>query len=105
MPARYKIEIAKTAEKDIAEIWEYIARHFSDNAARFVLRLEGKIGALERSPLRCPPIPENALLGTDYRHLILGEYRVIFRVERTIVFVLRMLHGNRLLDTSSLGSP
>lgn len=52
---------------------------------------------------RCPSIPENKLLGTEYRHLILGEYRVIFRIARSTVFVLRIVHGNRLIDSSFFG--
>ena len=104
MPVKYEVEIARAAEIDIAAIWEYIANDSSEMATRFVLRLEEKINTLERSPLRCPSIPENNLLETSYRHLIVDDYRIIFRVERSTVIVLRVLHGNRLLDFSSLGS-
>ena len=54
-------------------------------------------------PNRRPAIPENALLETEYRHLIIGDYRVIFRVEGPRVYVLRIIHGNRLLDISLFG--
>src|SRR2546427_1147003 len=85
---------------DLEEIWILIAADSMENATRFVIELEAKIGTLEQMPNRCPAIPENALLGTEYRQLIIGDYRVIFRVEGSTVYVLRIIHGNRLLDIS-----
>lgn len=103
MPAKYRVEITQTAERDVDEIWAHIGADSIGNATRFVIQLEEKIGTLERLPQRCPAIPENDLLGTEYRHLILGDYRVIFRVKASTVFVLRIVHGNRLLDSSFFG--
>jgi plasmid stabilization system protein ParE len=54
-------------------------------------------------PERCPSIPENDILGTEYRHMIFDDYRVVFRVSGRAVHVLRVVHGNRLLDTSYFG--
>src|SRR5437870_744590 len=81
-------------------LWTHIGADSMENATRFVIHLEEKIGTLERMPHRCPLIPENKLLGTNYRHLILGDYRVIFRIKASTVVVLRILQGNRLLDSS-----
>ncbi len=103
MSAKYQVKIAETAEGDVTEIWTHIAADSIENATRFVIQLEEKISTLERLPHRCPSIPENKLLGTEYRHLILGDYRVIFRIARSTVFVLRIVHGNRLLDSSFFG--
>ena len=103
MPARYRVEITRTAERDVDEIWDYIGADSIENATRFVIQLEEKIGTLERMPQRCPSIPENKLLGTEYRHLILGDYRVIFRIKASTVFVMRIVQGSRLLDSSFFG--
>jgi len=103
VPAKYRVEITQTAEGDVDEIWTHIGADSFEDATRFVMQLEQKIGTLQRMPHRCPAIPENKLLGTQYRHLILGDYRVIFRIEASSVFVLRIVHGNRLLDTSFFG--
>lgn len=100
MPAKYRVEITRTAEGDVESIWDHIASDSAENATRFLIDLEKKIGTLERVPNRCPAIPENELLGTEYRHLILGDYRVIFRVTASTVDVLRIVHGSRLLDSS-----
>jgi plasmid stabilization system protein ParE len=100
VPTKYRVEITKTAESDIHEIWNYIEGDSPADAAQFVKRLEDTIGTLERFPLRCHAIPENALLGTDYRHLVLDPYRIIFRIAGRTIFVLRVVHGGRLLDSS-----
>jgi len=103
LPTKYRVEIARIAEADLEEIWILIAGDSIENATRFITELEAKIGTLERMPNRCPAIPENALLQTEYRQLMIGDYRVIFRVERSTVYVLRIIHGNRLLDISFFG--
>jgi toxin ParE1/3/4 len=100
VPTKYRVEIAKTAESDVLEIWNYIAADSPADASQFVKRLEDSTGTLERSPLRCPAIPENALLGTQCLHLVYDPYRIIFRVTGHVVYVLRVVHGGRLLDTS-----
>ena len=51
-------------------------------------------------PERCPLIPENEILGTRYRHLLYGNYRTVFRIERKTVYLIRVIHGARLLDGS-----
>lgn len=104
MPARYRVEITRSAEADLGELWEHIAADSVEAATEFVLQIEKRLLSLDRTPLRCPAIPENKLLGTDYRHLILRDYRVIFRIDLSTVFILRILHGNRLLDSSFFGN-
>jgi len=102
VPVKYRVEITRIAETDIAEIWAHIAADSIENATRFVSRLENKLDTLERLPHRCPAIPENGLLRTNYRHLVLGDYRMIFRVSQSTVIVLRVMHGNRLLESAFL---
>ena len=105
MPRKFKVDITETAEADVAEIWEYIARDKPEAATAFVLRLEEQVATLERFPERCPLAPENELLGADYRHLLYGNYRTIFKIAGSRVIILRVLHGARLLDTEILGEP
>jgi plasmid stabilization system protein ParE len=62
--------------------------------------LEERVSTLEKFPARCPLIPENELLGTQYRHLIYGDYRAIFRIDARTVYVLRIIHSARLLDAT-----
>jgi toxin ParE1/3/4 len=39
-------------------------------------------------------------MGTHYRHLLYGNYRSVFRIARKTVYVLRVIHGARLMDSS-----
>jgi toxin ParE1/3/4 len=100
MPAKFRVRITRAAERDIEETWNFIAHDSSEEADKFVRRLEEQIETLETFPERCPLIPENEILGTHYRHLLYGNYRSVFRIARKIVYVLRVIHGARLLDSS-----
>ena len=100
MPARFHVRIARSAEKDVEKIWTYIAADSPEQASNFILQLEKQIVTLERFPQRCHLIPENELLGTEYRNFVYGNYRGIFRISGKTVYVLRIIHGARLLDSS-----
>ena len=100
MPTKYSVEITPAAERDVEEIWTYIADDSPENATAFFMRLEEQIEALEQFPARCPLIPENEILGTGYRHLIHGAYRTIIRITGKTVFIVRIIHASQLLDSS-----
>ena len=100
MPARFRVKITRTAEKDIEEVWSFIAQDSPEEAGGFIRQLEDQIRTLENFPERCPLIPENEILRTHYRHLLYGNYRTVFRIARKTVHFLRVVHGARLLDTS-----
>ena len=100
MAAKFRVRITRAAERDIEETWNFIAHDSPEEADRFVQRLEEQIETLKRFRERCPLIPENEILGTHYRHLLYGNYRSVFRIARKTVYVLRVIHGARLLDSS-----
>ena len=102
MPKKFRVDLTASAEADTSEIWDYIAQDNPEAATAFILRLEEQIGTLEMFPQRCPLIPESELLGAAYRHLLFGNYRIIFKITGDTVIVMRILHGARLLDTDIL---
>jgi len=102
VPRRYRVETSRAAERDILGIFDYIDRDSRRRALKWFREIERQIRTLARSPKRCPVIPESEEIGREYRHLIYGSYRTIFRVEGEAVYVLRVVHGARLLDTSTL---
>lgn len=91
----YHVEVTATAERDLAEICEYLARESPAAADRWLDALDGRLRSLEELPLRCPRVPESKLLGVDWRHLLLPPYRIIFQVAPGRVLVLRVIHGAR----------
>ena len=93
MPA--EIEITVLAEKDLDNIWDYIAADKPPAADRLIDHIEGAIEMLARHPLLGKPRPE---LWPDVRSFSVGEYLVFyFALPRKIV-VARVLSGHRDLD-------
>jgi plasmid stabilization system protein ParE len=101
--ARFQVKITRTAEGDLKEIWNHIGKDSPREAERFITRIEQHLTTLEQYPERCPPVPENDVLGTEYRHILYGDYRTIFRISPKTVYILRIIHGSRLLDDSAFG--
>lgn len=97
MTIKYQIEITFSAEKDTKQIWHYIAKDNQEAAKRFIEELAKQFKTLESFPLRCALIPENEILKSDYRHLIYKQYRTVFRIDNKIVYILRIIHGAKLL--------
>ncbi len=102
MPKRFRVRISVAAERDVDEIWRFISQDNVENATAFLRQLERQVSTLETFPARGPLIPENKLFGTQYRHLIFGDYRTVFRIAGSIVYVLRIIHSARLLDASHI---
>ena len=96
--SKFQVEITATAQSDIQEIFQYIAVDNQTAANNLFWEIEKQIDSLEQFPLRCPVIPESFELGVEYRHIIYGHYRTIFRVESSKVIILRIIHGARLLN-------
>ena len=98
MTGKYKVNLTQHAQNDLEHIFYYIADDSVNNAANFIFELEKKIYSLETFPDRHPLISENEFFGTDYRHLIYKKYRIVYRVAENSVFILRIIHGAKLLD-------
>jgi len=104
VPVTFRVEITPSAEVDIAAIWDYISQESPAAAIAFIRALETQIVSLQHFPERCPRIAENDILGTNYRHLLHGPYRTIFRISGRTVVILRVIHGARLLNDEFLST-
>jgi toxin ParE1/3/4 len=98
VPRRYRVDVTRTAERDIAAIHAYIARDNPPAAAAWLDTVERSIASLEQWPRRCQIIPEASELGVEYRHLVDAPYRTIFRIVKSRVIIVRVIHGAQLLD-------
>lgn len=93
----YQIQITHTAERDLIEIYNYIAfQVLEDSHARTQLsNIEQAIYSLEAYPERYPllEIKDFATLGV--RKLPVGNYLIFYQIRNKIVFVLRILYARR----------
>ena len=98
MAEKYNVNLTQHAQNDLEHIFDYIAADSINNAVNFMLELEEKVYSLDTFPERHPLIAENEYFGTDYRHLVYRKYRIIYRIIDCSVFILRIIHGAKLLQ-------
>ena len=93
---RHKVLIHPDAEDELDNAYRHIARDAPERATRWRKQLLKRARLLRTFPQRSPKAPEAKTLGADVRHLIVGDYRVLFVVESDTVTVLHIRHGARL---------
>jgi toxin ParE1/3/4 len=98
----YEIVLTKDAERDLEDIYRYVAKHDSPVKTDHVLdRLLQATEALRTLPDRgsCPN--ELSSLGiSEYRQLFFKPYRLIYRVHAQLVVIYVVAEGRR--DMQSL---
>ena len=98
MVKKYKIRITDNAQNDLEHIFFYIAADSINNAKKIILELEKRVYTLDTFSGRFAYIPENIYFEANYRHLIYKKYRVIYKIKSNSVYILRVIHGSKLLD-------
>jgi len=84
---------ARAALEDVDAIAEYIARDSADHAALFVVRLMTATDRLAEFPDSGRIIPE--LNDASCREILVGDYRIMYRLERGAVWITGVVHGAR----------
>jgi toxin ParE1/3/4 len=99
---RYQVLLTAGAERDLEEIYDYIAEFDSQTSADYVLDQLMKVTkSLATSPERGMHPRELQALGIrEYRQTFFKPYRVIYRVIEKQVFIYLIADGRR--DTQSL---
>ena len=98
----YEVSLTKDAERDLEDIYLYIAEHDSRPGADHVLdRLVKATEALKTSPDRGSYVEELRSLGiSEYRQIFFKPYRLFYRVHSKQVIVYVVSDGRR--DMGSL---
>lgn len=96
-----KVVWARCATRDLEAIADYIRRDSPHYAAITVSRLAKAARPLETFPRMGRRVPEAE--SDDVRELIVGSYRLIYRLETDRVLVVAVIHGSR--DLGALGEP
>ena len=102
MAKKYRVDIVSSGKRDVVHIYDTIRRDKPLAAAKWLRDFERQARSLARLPLRYEIIPEILDLGREYRHIIFGNYRILYRVEEDRVLVLRVIHAARLLERALL---
>ncbi len=97
MAKKFRVEITSEAEEDIRSTQAFIARDNPRAALKWVQGVKRQARSLSSFPLRFEVIPEAPDLEVDYRHLIFGNYRLIYQILGNQVKVLRVIHAARSL--------
>ncbi|WP_018276035.1 type II toxin-antitoxin system RelE/ParE family toxin [Teredinibacter turnerae] len=90
---KYRIDIKPTAEKDLARRYAQIEQESPQNAVSWYLRIIEAIEKLDELAERCPIAPEDLDFQKGIRHLVIGDYRVLYVIEGETVSVLHVRHG------------
>ena len=99
MSKKYKVIWTKIAECDLEDIIDYIALDSQQNALLIFDKIRVKCETLQYHPFRCRILPELKEINIlSYRDLILTPYRIMFKVEKDIVYILGVFDGRRDLE-------
>jgi addiction module RelE/StbE family toxin len=85
---------------DFEALLEYISRDAPLAAHRFGQQLISKAELLQTQPLLGSYIQEDE--SNTYREILQGSYRLIYRVEGDIVYLMTIHHAARLLGSLKL---
>ena len=88
------------AADDLEAITDFIAADSPHYASLFALDVLTAVERLQAFPRSGRVVPE--VQAPDIREIILGNYRIVYRIRDEIVEILTVWHGSRLLDPSRL---
>ena len=93
----FTVRITRGAARDLEDIWRYLIRHRSTERAEGLLdQVEEMLSGLSEVPRRGRYPQELADLGIlEYREVLVGPYRVIYRDTGESVDVLVIADGRR----------
>ncbi len=86
----YTVTITPTAENDLASRYHQIAEEAPQHALEWYFGIISAIESLNQMAERCPIAPENVDVQKEIRHLIIGDYRILFCITDNSVKVLHI---------------
>ena len=99
MGKEYKIKWASPARSDINEIIEYIALTNEVYAVKVLDKIEKNVEKLKTSPTHYRIVPELEKYGyLIYREIIVDYWRVIYKTENNLVYIMLVIDGRRNLE-------
>jgi addiction module RelE/StbE family toxin len=85
-----------------SEIANYIAQDKPSAAEKWINTVFSKVEQLKSSPEIGRIVPE--ISDSQFRELIYGNYRIIYRIENKQVSILTIRHGKQILPINEIGA-
>jgi toxin ParE1/3/4 len=99
MKKSYNVWWSGTAENDLVSIIEYVARENPLQASKIFAEIRKRAASLKTFPDRGRMVPELQNQGiTLYRELMIGPWRVMYRVSEDSVYVLSVLDSRQNVE-------
>jgi plasmid stabilization system protein ParE len=95
-----KITWSPLAIDRVAEIAKYIAQDSPNSAQKWVESTFKIVERLEQFPKSGRIIPE--IMQDDFREIIHGNYRIIYRLQSEGISILTVRHGRQLLPVDEI---
>jgi toxin ParE1/3/4 len=97
---KYAVHLVEDAEKDLFDIYRYVALNDSPEKAEKLLdHLEQTMLKLETFPERGHYPPELERIGVrEYREVFYKPYRIVYQIMKSEVFIHCVLDGRRDLQ-------
>lgn len=89
-----RVEYSLDVEEDLDEIASYIAVDNPRRAVTFIREIREEIGRIGQGPMLYQLRPD---VGEDTRVAVVGRYVILFWTDGDVVYVERVVQGNRLL--------
>ena len=83
-----------------SEIVDYITQDKPSAAEKWISTVFSKVEQLKSSPEIGRIVPE--LNNTQFREIIYGNYRIIYRIEKKQISVLTIRHGKQILPINEI---
>jgi toxin ParE1/3/4 len=95
-----KIRWSPLAIERASEIAEYIARDKPLAAEKWVETIFSKVETLTSTPELGRIVPE--IRNSQFREIIYGNYRIIYRIEKNQISILTIRHGMQILPIDDI---
>ncbi|MEI6166194.1 MAG: type II toxin-antitoxin system RelE/ParE family toxin [bacterium] len=95
-----EVKWTEQASDDLQAITEFIAHDSPEYACLFATDILDVVGRISIFPKIGRVVPE--VTNPDIREVILGNYRIVYRLRGYCVEILTVYHSSRLFDPSKL---
>ena len=87
-----KVEISHFANRDLADIWEYISLYDEETADVFISDIQERMQGLEEFPFMGAT---QEIFEENERFLVFKKYNIYYRIEEYRIFIRRILYGKQ----------